>query len=139
MERILFVFSDSYAFAPAQVERAHRPRARLFRNAPGPDFCESGTFRLAVCSICPASRISSMPRYFFDIDNREHYVDEEGTELAGTDDARIQAVIFAGDYLRENPGLVRDGGRLDIAVRDHLGTILLNVAVTTSVPADRTP
>ena len=80
-----------------------------------------------------------MPRYFFDIDNHDHYVDEEGTELPSADDARVQAVIFAGDYLRENPGLVRDGGHLGVAVRDHSGTILLNVAVTTSDPADRTP
>ena len=80
-----------------------------------------------------------MPRYFFDIDNDARYIDEEGTELAGADDARIQAVIFAGDYLRENPGLVRDGGHLHVAVRDALGTILLTVAVTTSDPAQRLP
>lgn len=80
-----------------------------------------------------------MPRYFFDIDNHERYVDEEGTDLAGADDARVQAVIFAGDYLRENPGLVRDGGHLGVAVRDHLGTILLTVAVTASDPTARLP
>ena len=78
-----------------------------------------------------------MPRYFFDIDNHERYVDEEGTELAGADEARIQAVIFAGDYLRENPHLVWDGGHLRVAVRDQTGAILLSVAVTTVDPADR--
>lgn len=77
-----------------------------------------------------------MPRYFFDIDNHERYVDEEGTELADADAARIQAVIFAGDYLRDNPHLVSNGGHLRVAVRDEMGTILLSVAVTTDDPAE---
>lgn len=76
-----------------------------------------------------------MPRYFFDIVNHDRYVDDEGTELASADEARVQAVIFAGDYLRENPGLVGDGGHLSVTVRDHAGTVLLNVAVTASDPA----
>jgi hypothetical protein len=80
-----------------------------------------------------------MPRYFFDIDNHDHYVDDEGTELANAGAARLQAAIFAGDYLRENPDLVLAGGRLSVAVRDHLGTVLLTVAMTASDPADSVP
>lgn len=75
-----------------------------------------------------------MPRYFFDIDNHERYVDDEGTDLANADEARMQAVIFAGDYLREHPALVRNGSRFSVAVRDEGGTILLNVEVTASDP-----
>ncbi len=75
-----------------------------------------------------------MPRYFFDIDNHERYVDDEGTELANADEARMQAVIFAGDYLREHPALVRNGSQFSVAVRDEGGTVLLSVAVTASDP-----
>ena len=77
-----------------------------------------------------------MPRYFFDIDNHERYVDDEGTVLTNADEARMQAVIFAGDYLREHPDLVRNGSRFSVAVRDESGTILLNVVVTASEPVD---
>jgi hypothetical protein len=77
-----------------------------------------------------------MPRYFFDMDNHKHDVDEEGTELPSADDARIQAVVFAGDYLRDQPGLVWDGSQFAVAVRDEAGTVLLNVVVTATDPAD---
>ena len=75
-----------------------------------------------------------MPRYFFDIHNHERYVDEEGTELANANDARQQAVIFAGDYLREHPTLVCGGSRFRVTVRDERGTILLDVMVTARDP-----
>ena len=76
-----------------------------------------------------------MPRYFFDIDNHERYVDDEGTELESEDDARVQAVIFAGDYLRENPDLVCNGQHMSVAVRDQTDTILLRVTVATNDPS----
>lgn len=75
-----------------------------------------------------------MPRYFFDIDDHKHDVDDEGTELADDDEARIQAVIFAGDYLRDHPGMVWDGTRFSVAVRDEGDAVLLNVIVTANDP-----
>ncbi|WP_446741152.1 DUF6894 family protein [Sphingomonas sp. H160509] len=45
-----------------------------------------------------------MPRYFFDIDNHKHVNDDDGTNLADDEEARVQAVIFAGDYLSDHPG-----------------------------------
>ncbi|WP_380782334.1 DUF6894 family protein [Sphingomonas sp. R86520] len=77
-----------------------------------------------------------MPRYFFDMANSTRDIDEEGTELASADDARVQAVVFAGDYLRDQPGLVWDGGQFAVAVRDEAGRVLLNVVVTATDPAD---
>lgn len=75
-----------------------------------------------------------MPRYFFDIDDHTHDVDHEGTVLAGDDEARIQAVIFVGDYLRDRPDTVWDGMRFSVAVRDEDDAVLLNVVVTAEDP-----
>ncbi|MES3153841.1 DUF6894 family protein [Sphingomonas faeni] len=77
-----------------------------------------------------------MPRYFFDIDNHRHDVDEVGTDLESDDDARVQAVIFAGDYLRDHPDIVWDGSRFAVVVRDEADTVLLSVLVTATDPAD---
>ena len=37
----------------------------------------------------------SLPRYFFDTDSGTHAADDEGTDLANDDDARVQAIVFA--------------------------------------------
>ena len=71
-----------------------------------------------------------MPRYFFDIDNHKHVNDDDGTNLADDEEARVQAVIFAGDYLSDHPGIARDGARFSVAVRNEAGSVLLTVMVT---------
>ncbi len=76
-----------------------------------------------------------MPRYFFDIDNHTHDADDEGTNLADDDEARVQAVIFAGDYLRDHPEIIWDGSRFSVAVRDENDAVLLTIAVTVEDPS----
>lgn len=71
-----------------------------------------------------------MPRYFFDIDNHKHVNDDDGTNLADDEEARVQAVIFAGDYLSDHPGIARDGARFSVSVRNEQGSVLLTVMVT---------
>lgn len=70
-----------------------------------------------------------MPRYFFDIDNHKH-VNDDGTNLTDDEEARVQAVIFAGDYLSDHPGIARDGPRFSVSVRNEQGSVLLTVMVT---------
>ncbi|PTQ63913.1 hypothetical protein C8J45_104158 [Sphingomonas sp. PP-CE-3G-477] len=77
-----------------------------------------------------------MPRYFFDTDNHTHDGDNEGTDLADDDEARVQAIIFAGDYLRDHPGIVSAGNRFSVSVRDARDTILLTVVVTVEDPRE---
>ncbi|MDQ0839486.1 DUF6894 family protein [Sphingomonas faeni] len=77
-----------------------------------------------------------MPRYFFDIDNHKHVDDDEGTNLTDDEDARVQAVIFAGDYLSDHPAIARGGTRFSVAVRDEGGSVLLTVMVTIDEPGD---
>ena len=42
-----------------------------------------------------------MPRYFFNVHDGEAQADARGTELADRDEARRQAVVTAGEMLRE--------------------------------------
>ena len=76
-----------------------------------------------------------MPRYFFDTESHTHVGDDVGTDLAGPDAARVQAVVFAGDYLSENPDLLSGADTFRVAVRDEAGTVLLTVSITATEPA----
>ena len=75
-----------------------------------------------------------MPRYFFDIDNHKHVTDDDGTDLADDEEARVQAVIFAGDYLSDHPAIARGDARFSVAVRDCRGVVLLTAIVTIEEP-----
>ena len=72
-----------------------------------------------------------MPIYHFNLANHECHPDVEGTELADADQARIQAVIFAGAYLKDNPGLIWDGRRFRVEVTDDADKKIFTVAVET--------
>ena len=77
-----------------------------------------------------------MPRYFFDIDNHKYVNDDDGTDLANDEEARVQAVIFAGDYLSDHPAIARHGARFRVTVRNDQGNVLLAVAVMIDEPGD---
>ena len=75
-----------------------------------------------------------MPRYFFNIDNSISDEDDEGTDLPNPQVARHAAVLFAADYLRQDPAMIWDGHRLRVEVRDEAGNALLWVVVTATIP-----
>lgn len=72
-----------------------------------------------------------MPIFHFNLADHKFEPDDEGTELADADVARVQAVIFAGSYLRDNPGLIWDGQRFEVQVVDDGGAKVFTVAVET--------
>ena len=43
-----------------------------------------------------------MPRYFFHVMDGRASIDREGTELAGIDEARSEAIRTAGEILRQD-------------------------------------
>jgi hypothetical protein len=45
-----------------------------------------------------------MPQYFFNVDDGEPLIDEEGTELPDLESARQAAVILSGEILRDGSG-----------------------------------
>jgi hypothetical protein len=75
-----------------------------------------------------------MPRYFFDqYDGTQTSRDEVGTELAGTDEARRQAVVTLSEVAKEKFPADGDFEELGMNVRDSSGTTLLYVSLAFSV------
>ena len=70
-----------------------------------------------------------MPLYHFNIAGQGSNRDTEGTELAGPVEARRQAVIFAGDYLSDNPDVVWNGREFQVEVTNAEGQTLFIVVV----------
>jgi hypothetical protein len=68
-----------------------------------------------------------MPRYFFN--RTDGYVerDREGTELRDLSDARIQAIVFAGESLRDEPEKIWNGDDFRVEVTDDMGLLLFTV------------
>ncbi len=77
-----------------------------------------------------------MPRYFFDIGEDRYDKDTEGTDLADDDEARVQAVVFAGDYLRDHPEVVWEGSRFSVTVRGEGDVVLQTIMVTSEEPGE---
>jgi hypothetical protein len=71
-----------------------------------------------------------MPRYFFDLANHNNDVDDTGSELSHAAAARIEAVVFAGQYLSNNPEAVWDGSQFSVRVRNESDELLFIVDVT---------
>lgn len=42
-----------------------------------------------------------MPRYFFHVRDSGEFTDDDGTELAGLAEVRVQAVIAAGEAIKD--------------------------------------
>ena len=70
-----------------------------------------------------------MPRYFFDLRDGTYIPDETGVELAGLQEARVEAVVFAGGLLKDNPGgQFWQGHDWQVEVRDESGQMLFTLA-----------
>lgn len=68
-----------------------------------------------------------MPRYFFVRSDGHVEEDAEGTELPNLASARVQAVIYAGASLRDDPDFVWNGHDLRVEVSDGGGVPLFTV------------
>ena len=67
-----------------------------------------------------------MPRFFFNVDNgqgarRPEPPDREGTVLSGPEQAREEAIVLAGQMLRDLDGAFWDGGDWQLRVTDEAG------------------
>lgn len=70
-----------------------------------------------------------MSRYCFDLADHECSADDTGTELQDDDRARIEAVLFAGAYLRDHPELIWDGKEIRVIVRTNESGAIFTVVV----------
>lgn len=76
-------------------------------------------------------------RYFFNVAGVVHEPDDKGLELASLSEARIEAVKFAGEYLRDRPELVWLGEEFRIEVTDENRRVLFTfIAVGVDGPPE---
>jgi hypothetical protein len=70
-----------------------------------------------------------MPLFFFDLAGHVRSPDDEGTRFPDVVAARIEAVRFAGDYLRDNNQLAWDGSETRVIVRDESNAVVFTLAI----------
>ena len=68
-------------------------------------------------------------RYFFNQLNGEVKVDDQGLEFASIRDARIEAVRYAGEVIKDHPTLVWTGEDFRIEVTDENALLLFTIVV----------
>ena len=71
-----------------------------------------------------------MPRYFFHVDDGEDMPDEEGTELADVATARAQAIMTAGQILKDLGQQLWNGDTWTMTVVDELGAQVCQISFT---------
>lgn len=69
-----------------------------------------------------------MPHYFFDLSNSERETDETGIELPDDNAAQCEAIRFAGEILRHQPGRLEQGS-MKVDVSDRAQRVLFSVDV----------
>jgi len=68
-----------------------------------------------------------MPLFHFNLADHVREPDIEGTELCDIAAARVEAIVFAGEYLRDNPAIINDGRDFRVEVTDDGGMPLFTV------------
>jgi len=68
-----------------------------------------------------------MPRYFFELWDHEIRPDDEGSEMASVEEARLHGVLYAAEYLRDHPELLRESREVRVTVRDEAARIVQTV------------
>jgi hypothetical protein len=62
-----------------------------------------------------------VPRYFFNVRDGRDIPDTEGTELAGVAEARNQAIVAAGEMIKQDGNTVWNGKGWRMHVTDEAG------------------
>lgn len=76
-----------------------------------------------------------MPRYFFHAADGAPVHDTNGFDLSNDDAARHEALRYAGELLRWEPGLFSERNQLRVSVTDEAATLLFTVVtVVVDVP-----
>jgi hypothetical protein len=70
-----------------------------------------------------------MPRFFFNQIDGEYKPDDEGLEFPSIDDARTEAVRYAGEVLCHQPGIIWQGDDFRIEVTDGDKLLLFTLIV----------
>ena len=68
-------------------------------------------------------------RYFFNEFDGAYKADDAGLELPSLDDARLEAVRYAGEVMRDHPTLIWKGDDFRVEVTDESQLMLFTVIV----------
>ncbi|WP_457093062.1 DUF6894 family protein [Microvirga sp. P5_D2] len=68
-----------------------------------------------------------MPRYFFHVIDGRNIIDNEGSELAGLKEARVEAIHLAGSILRDESDEFWNGEEWPMNVTDASGQSVLKL------------
>ena len=68
-----------------------------------------------------------MPRYFFHVHDGKDVLDTEGIELAGVAEARQQAIVAAGEMIRQDGHTIWDGHPWMMNVVDQAGAAVFTL------------
>jgi hypothetical protein len=63
----------------------------------------------------------AMPRYFFHVIDGREIIDDEGTELAGVEEACAEAVVLSGSMLKDAGRKFWNDGEWRLQVTDEAG------------------
>ena len=70
-----------------------------------------------------------MARYFFNEINGEYKKDDEGVELPSLDAARVLAIQYVSEVLRDHPSIVWGGEDFRVEVTDRTQLLMVTVIV----------
>ncbi|MFL5530429.1 MAG: DUF6894 family protein [Gemmatimonadales bacterium] len=68
-----------------------------------------------------------MPRYFFNVIDGRSIIDNQGSELAGLKEARVEAIQLAGAILRDEGDTFWNGQEWHLDVTDASGQSVLKL------------
>jgi len=68
-----------------------------------------------------------MPRYYFELWDEQVRSDDEGSEMASVEEARLHGILFAAEYLRDHPELLGRSREVRVTVRDEQARIVQTV------------
>ena len=71
-----------------------------------------------------------MPLFYFDLSDGTHISDEDGTELEGVVEARVEGIRLAGACLQESPSLLWSADGFRVMVLDDKRTLLTTVTIS---------
>ncbi len=77
-----------------------------------------------------------MPRYFFSLHDHVFETDNVGVELADTHAARLEAIRFGGEVLRDQPELLDDTETLVVEVTCENGSPAFQLEMRAVDPND---
>jgi hypothetical protein len=68
-----------------------------------------------------------LPRYFFHLRDSSEFIDHEGVDLPSIDEARAQAVVAAGEALRDLDGRFWQSGEWRMWVTNENGATVFTL------------